>query len=136
MAGSRTKVRGSVSDQKRSASAGWCSSSTRWSRSPPCCSFSASSPGPWSLQSKLGRSSPTGSPGLVSTSPGSTLGHRWPLFCHPFSCPLDHLECPQDGWALFVAYIYFSKYGSIRLGREDSRPEYNDLTWSVVTASC
>ena len=57
-------------------------------------------------------------------------------FVIQFFCPLDHLECPQDGWALFVAYIYFSKYGSIRLGREDSRPEYNDLTWSVVTASC
>ena len=40
----------------------------------------------------------------------------------------------QDGWALFVGYLYFSKYGSIRLGREDSRPEYNDLTWSVTAS--
>ena len=43
-------------------------------------------------------------------------------------------DCHQDGWALFVAYLYFSKYGSIRLGREDSRPEYNDLTWSVTAS--
>jgi len=40
----------------------------------------------------------------------------------------------QDGWALFVGYLYFSKYGNIRLGREDSRPEYNDLTWSVTAS--
>lgn len=32
---------------------------------------------------------------------------------------------------MFVVYIYFSKYGNIRLGNDDSRPEYNDLTWSV-----
>jgi len=42
----------------------------------------------------------------------------------------------QDGWALFVGYLYFSKYGSIRLGREDSRPEYNDLTWFCMLFSC
>jgi len=42
----------------------------------------------------------------------------------------------QDGWALFVIYLYFSKYGNIKLGREDSVPEYPDLTWFTMLFSC
>ena len=76
MEGSRTKARGFVCDRKPSASDGWCSSSTLWSPSPPSCSSWASSPGPWSPPSRPGRSSPTGSLGSGSISPGSILGPR------------------------------------------------------------
>ncbi len=30
---------------------------------------------------------------------------------------------------VFVVYIAFGKYGKIRLGSDDSRPEYRNLTW-------
>ena len=35
----------------------------------------------------------------------------------------------QKVWLVFVAVIYFSKYSNIKIGPEDSKPEYNDATW-------
>ncbi len=37
---------------------------------------------------------------------------------------------------VFVIYIAFSKYGSIRLGDDDSRPEYSNLTWFGLLFGC
>ena len=30
---------------------------------------------------------------------------------------------------VFVVYIAFGKYGKLRLGGDDSRPEYRNITW-------
>jgi len=30
----------------------------------------------------------------------------------------------------------FSKYGSLRLGRADEKPEFNDITWFAMLFSC
>ena len=35
----------------------------------------------------------------------------------------------QKFWILFVLAIYLSKYSDIKIGPEDSKPEYNDATW-------
>ena len=35
----------------------------------------------------------------------------------------------QKFWILFVLVIYLSKYSDIKIGPEDSKPEYNDATW-------
>ncbi len=37
---------------------------------------------------------------------------------------------------VFVIYIAFSKYGSIRLGDDDSRPEYSNVTWFGLLFGC
>jgi len=42
----------------------------------------------------------------------------------------------QNGWILFVVYLYFSKYSNIRLGPEDSRPEYSDVSWFCMLFAC
>ena len=38
-------------------------------------------------------------------------------------------KTPQKFWILFVLVIYLSKYSDIKIGPEDSKPEYNDATW-------
>ena len=50
------------------------------------------------------------------------------------SCPLSlglvlFKETLQKFWILFVLVIYLSKYSDIKIGPEDSKPEYNDATW-------
>ncbi len=37
---------------------------------------------------------------------------------------------------VFVVYIAFGKYGRIRLGEDDSRPEYRNLTWFGLLFGC
>ena len=36
----------------------------------------------------------------------------------------------------FIIYIGFSKYGKIRLGSDDSRPEYSNMTWFGLLFGC
>ncbi len=42
----------------------------------------------------------------------------------------------QDVWAVFLLYIAFSKYGTLKLGRENERPEFDDLSWFAMLFSC
>lgn len=35
----------------------------------------------------------------------------------------------------FVIWLYFSRYGTIRLGKESDRPEYKDITWFAMLFS-
>lgn len=37
---------------------------------------------------------------------------------------------------IFVVYVAFGKYGQIRLGGDDSRPEYKNLTWFGLLFGC
>ena len=39
-------------------------------------------------------------------------------------------------FVLFVLYIAFSKYGEIRLGPDDSRPEYSNASWFAMLFGC
>ena len=41
------------------------------------------------------------------------------------------LRVPQKVWLVFVAVIYFSSYSDVKIGSDDSKPEYNNATWSV-----
>ncbi len=40
------------------------------------------------------------------------------------------------GFVAFVVYLMFSKYGNIRLGKDDEKPEYGLLTWFAMLFSC
>jgi len=42
----------------------------------------------------------------------------------------------QDIWALFLFYICISKYGALKLGRADEKPEFNDISWFSMLFSC
>jgi choline-glycine betaine transporter len=33
---------------------------------------------------------------------------------------------------LFVLYIFFSKYGKIKLGKDDEEPEFSDMTYFTM----
>ena len=35
----------------------------------------------------------------------------------------------QDVWLVFLLYLAVSKYGDLKLGKENEKPRYNDLTW-------
>ncbi|GAA4432531.1 BCCT family transporter [Georgenia halophila] len=35
-------------------------------------------------------------------------------------------------WLLFLAYVALSRYGHLRLGADDSRPEYSNLSWFAM----
>ena len=37
---------------------------------------------------------------------------------------------------MFLLYIAFSKYGTLKLGRENERPEFDDLSWFAMLFSC
>lgn len=39
------------------------------------------------------------------------------------------------GFLIFSLYLAFSKYGNIRLGKDDERPEYSNLTWFAMLFS-
>ena len=47
------------------------------------------------------------------------------------SVVLSKLRVPQKVWLVFVAVIYFSSYSDVKIGSDDSKPEYNNATWSV-----
>ncbi|KAM7432094.1 hypothetical protein ABFA07_017451 [Porites harrisoni] len=38
----------------------------------------------------------------------------------------------QDVWAVFIVVLYFSKYGKMKLGKPDDKPEFNDLTYFTM----
>ncbi|XP_063676166.1 glycine betaine transporter 1-like isoform X2 [Bolinopsis microptera] len=42
----------------------------------------------------------------------------------------------QDVWAVVIIAIYFSKYGQLKLGQDDEKPEYNDGTWFAMLFAC
>ena len=35
-------------------------------------------------------------------------------------------------WVLFLAWVAFSRYGTLRLGKDDDRPEYGNLSWFAM----
>lgn len=35
-------------------------------------------------------------------------------------------------WTLFIAFIFISKYGKIKLGKDDDTPEFSDLTYFTM----
>jgi len=42
----------------------------------------------------------------------------------------------QDVWVLFLLYICFTKYGNLKLGKDNELPRYNDLTWFCMIFCC
>lgn len=38
----------------------------------------------------------------------------------------------QNIWIVFIIILYFSKYSNLKLGRDDDKPEYNDLTYFTM----
>lgn len=38
----------------------------------------------------------------------------------------------QDVWAVFIIYLYFSKYGNIKLGKPNEKPEFSDVTYFTM----
>jgi choline-glycine betaine transporter len=42
----------------------------------------------------------------------------------------------QDVWIVFLIVLYFSKYSSLKLGRETDRPEFGDFSWFAMIFSC
>ena len=38
----------------------------------------------------------------------------------------------QDVWAVFIIVLYFSKYGNMKLGKPDDKPEFNDLSYFTM----
>jgi len=41
-----------------------------------------------------------------------------------------------NAWAIFLFYVAFSKYGKIKLGRADEKPEFNNISWFAMLFSC
>lgn len=39
-------------------------------------------------------------------------------------------------WTFFLFYVAFSKYGNIKLGRADEKPEFNNVSWFSMLFSC
>jgi len=39
-------------------------------------------------------------------------------------------------WAVFVIYLYFSKYADLKLGDPDDKPMFNNVTWFVMLFAC
>ena len=75
-------------------------------------------------------SSLDGRPGLVPTSHGSTSdpkSAKTMLLQHKtFQKNVFDL---QDAWMLFLIYLAFSKFSQVKLGADDSIPEFNNITW-------
>ena len=42
----------------------------------------------------------------------------------------------KDALFVFIIIIYFSKYRNIKLGPDDSEPEYNDASWFSMLFAC
>lgn len=38
----------------------------------------------------------------------------------------------QDVWAVFIVVLYFSKYGKMKLGKPDDKPEFNDASYFTM----
>ena len=79
-------------------------------------------------------SSLDGRPGLVPTSHGSTSdpksAKKMLLQHKTFQKNVFDL---QDAWMLFLIYLAFSKFSQVKLGADDSIPEFNNITWWAKT---
>jgi choline-glycine betaine transporter len=42
----------------------------------------------------------------------------------------------QDVWCLFLIYLFFSRFGTIKLGKDDEVPKYNDFAWFTMLFTC
>lgn len=42
----------------------------------------------------------------------------------------------KNAWVIFIGVIYFSRYGSMKLGRPDEKPEYSTVTWFMMLFAC
>lgn len=38
----------------------------------------------------------------------------------------------QDVWAVFIAFLYFSKYSKLKLGKEHEKPEFSDAAYFTM----
>ena len=38
----------------------------------------------------------------------------------------------QDAWAVFIIALYFSKYGKMKLGKPDEKPEFKDASYFTM----
>ena len=38
----------------------------------------------------------------------------------------------QDAWAVFIIVLYFSKYGKMKLGKPDEKPEFKDASYFTM----
>lgn len=38
----------------------------------------------------------------------------------------------QDAWCLFVVYMALSRFGNMKLGKENEQPAFNDITWFAM----
>ena len=61
-----------------------------------------------------------------------------PLSTPRLNTSSPHLFAPsfQNAWAIFLFYVAFSKYGKIKLGRADEKPEFNNISWFAMLFSC
>ena len=41
----------------------------------------------------------------------------------------------QDAWFLFILVVYFSKYGKMKLGKDDEEPEFSDASYFTMLFS-
>jgi len=42
----------------------------------------------------------------------------------------------QNVWMFFLIWLCFSRFGKLKLGRSDEKPEYNDISWFAMLFSC
>ena len=42
----------------------------------------------------------------------------------------------QNAWIVFLVWLGMSKYGNIKLGRDDEKPKYDDLSWFAMLFAC
>lgn len=42
----------------------------------------------------------------------------------------------QNVWIIFLVWLCFSRFGNLKLGRSDEKPEFNDLSWFAMLFSC
>jgi len=42
----------------------------------------------------------------------------------------------QDVWIIFILFIAFSKYGTLKLGKRDEQPEFSNLSWFAMLFAC
>lgn len=42
----------------------------------------------------------------------------------------------NDAWCVFLIYLCFSRFGDIRLGKDNERPRYGNLTWFSMLFTC
>ena len=64
-----------------------------------------------------------------------TINH---LFWPYIKIKVLHFTCLslQDLCALFMVILYFSKYSSLKLGKDSDQPEYNGVTWFMMLFTC